>query len=191
MVYNKYNLTLIISFLEYNEDIYKLHLYILDINSLSIIKQIDIDCKFYEKYYLIVLKEFTLMLLFISSTIYNISLEIKQLVAVIEAFDKLDIDKDNINNGLNINVFNFLNEKKIIIFNDFSIKLFGFNPPYEIFEENTNDDKYKFSELDMLNKKQYCFNYIGPRDDSDKYAIGYSQFYQFFRDKYFFKTNIK
>jgi len=43
----------------------------------------------------------------------------------------------------------------------------------------------------MFNKKQYCFNYIESLDDSGKYAIGYSQFYQFFRDKYFFKTHIK
>lgn len=193
MTYNEYNSTLIISFLEYNEDTDKiiLHLYILDINSLSIIKQFDIDSKFYEKYYLVLLNESTLMLLFISGIMYNISLNTNQLITVIEAFDKLDIDNNNTNNDLKINVFKFQNEKKIIIFNDFAIKLFGFNPPYEFFEENINDDKYKFLELDMFNKKEYCFNYIESLDDSGKYIIGYSQFYQFFKDKFFFKTHIK
>ena len=191
MVYNSYNFTLIISFLEYIEDKEEaiLHLYIFDIKSLSIIKQFDIKNKqIYEEYYLIVLNEFTLLILFVSGLIYNISLKYYQLETIIEAFDKNEID---FNSEIKINVFDFQNKKKFLIFNNLCIKLFGFNPPYEIIEENINDEKYKYLELDKFNKKKYCFNYIQSLNDSGKYVIGYSQFYQFFRNKCFFKTHIK
>ena len=190
MIYNSYNSTLIISFLEYIEDTNEaiLHLYIFDIKSLSIIKKFDINKKIYEEYYLLVLDEFTLIILFASGLLYNISLKNFQLETIIEAFDKNEMD---LYSDLNINVFDFQNEKKLLIFNNLKIKLFGFNPPYEIIEENINDDKYKILELDMFNKKKYCFNYIESLNNSGKYVLGYSQFYQFFRNKYLFKTHIK
>ena len=190
MIYNSYNSTLIISFLEYIEDTNEaiLHLYIFDIKSLSIIKKFDINKKIYEEYYLLVLDEFTLIILFASGLLYNISLKNFQLETIIEAFDKNEM---GLYSDLNINVFDFQNEKKLLIFNNLKIKLFGFNPPYEIIEENINDDKYKFLELDMFNKKKYCFNFIESLNNSGKYVIGYSQFYQFFKNKYLFKTHIK
>lgn len=181
MVYNSNNSTLIISYLEYKEDtnITIFHLYIFDIKFLSIIKQFDIKSKYYEKYYINILNEYTLIILFISGIIYNISLKNFQIVTIIEAFDKNDIIDYYSELNININIFNFKNDKKFVIFNHFKIKLFGFYPPYEIIEENIKDDKYKYLELDVFNKKNYCFNYIESLNDSNKYIIGYSQFYQF------------
>ena len=190
ILYNSYNSTIIISYLECieNTDSSILHLYIFDIKSLSIIKQFDIQSKYYEDYYINILNEYTLIILFTSGIIYNVSLKFFQVETIIEAFDKNDIDYYS---KLKINVFDFQNVKKFVIFNDFKIKLFGFYPPNEIIEENINDDKYKYLELDMFNKKKYCFNYIESLNDSGKYVIGYSQFYQFFSQKYFLKTYIK
>ena len=191
MIYNSYNSTLIISYLEYEENTNKnfLHFYIFDIKSLSIINQFDIESKYYEQYYINILNEYTLIILFNSGIMYTISLKTNQIVTIIEVFNANDYF--DYYSELHINLFNFKNEKKFVIFNHYKIKLFGFYPPYEIIEENLNDTKYKYLELDMFNKKNYCFNFIEPLNDSGKYAIGYSQFYQFFLHKYFFKTYIK
>ena len=191
MVYNSYNSTLIILYLENEEGTHKtiFHFYIFDINSLSIIKQFDIKSKYYGNYYINILNEFTLIILFNSGMLYNISLKNFQIEAIIEVFD--EIDNTDYFSQLNINTFNFKNDKKLVIFNHYKIKLFGFYPPHEIIEENLNDDKYKYLDLDMFNKKNYCLNYIETLNDSGKYVIGYSQFYQFFLHKYFFKTHIK
>ena len=191
MVYNSYNSTLIILYLENEEDTHKtiFHFYIFDINSLSIIKQFDIKSKYYGNYYINILNEFTLIILFNSGMLYNISLKNFQIEEIIEVFD--EIDNTDYFSQLNINTFNFKNDKKLVIFNHYKIKLFGFYPPHEIIEENLNDDKYKYLDLDMFNKKNYCLNYIETLNDSGKYVIGYSQFYQFFLHKYFFKTHIK
>ena len=192
MVYNSYNSTLFISYLEYEENTDKtfLHFYIFDIKSLSIINQFDIESKYYEEYNINILNEYTLIILFNNGIIYTISLKTFQIVTIFEVL-KNNVNTDYYYSKLNINIFNFKNDKKFVIFNYYNVKLFGFYPPYEIIEENINDDKYKYLELDMFNKKNYCLNYIESLNDSGKYAIGYSQFYQFFQHKYFFKTYIK
>ena len=193
MVYNSYNSNLIISHLEYEENTDRtyLHFYIFDIKSLSIINRFDIDSKYYEQYNLNILNEYILIIVFNSVIIYIISLKTNQVITIIEVFNNNDDNGDFYYSEIHINFCNFKNEKKFVIFNHYKIKLFRFYPPYEIIEEVLNDAKYKDLELDMFNKKNYCLNYIETLNDSGKYAIGYSQFYQFFQQKYFFKTYIK
>jgi len=97
--------------------------------------------------------------------IFVISLKEYQIITLIQVFDENEIDEDS---ELKINKFEIEKEKKIIIFNDFIIKLFGVNTGIELIEENINDDKYKFLELYIFNEKKYSLNYIEPLNDEGK-----------------------
>ena len=169
MVYNAYNSTLIVTYLKYSNENFKsfFQICIFNIKYLSIIKlfEVQIYDDIYEKYYLHILNEFTIIIIFINGMIFVISLKEYQIITLIQAFDENEIDEDS---ELKINKLEIEKEKKIIIFNDFIIKLFGVNTGIELIEENINDDKYKFLELYMFNEKKYSLNYIEPLNDEGK-----------------------
>ena len=115
MVYNAYNSTLIVTYLKYSNENFKsfFQICIFDIKSLSIIKlfEVQIYDDIYEKYYLHILNEFTIIIIFINGMIFVISLKEYQIITLIQAFDENEIDEDS---ELKINKLEIEKEKKIV-----------------------------------------------------------------------------
>ena len=202
LIYNEYNSTLLLGnsiyvFEDDDKNIANINFNVMELNNYSVLKNFKINNNMVDFFYcfgfsLTIINENCLMIITNSGMIFIVSLKYYEVITFFNYFDKFSSDEYEMyfRSLFKSIIFNKNDEKYILIYKNYDLKLLKIKDNLEIIELD-NCDKFKGLKLQKLKSKKYTLNSIEYLEEINKYVISYTENIVLFQENVCFKHNIE